>query len=521
MGEEKAMDPKGRIGAVPMLRWSREARPAASADRMLGSKRSHLPVWREGVALRFPASMSKPPAPPLPDLRSRLHSEDAPLDMARIWRLWLPLAASWVCMGLELPLFTAFVARMANEEINLAAYGAVVFPISLVIEAPIIMLLAASTALAKDRRSYAKLRRFMHTAGFLLTLLHIAVAFTPLFDGVVDRIFDVQVEVKEAARVGLRIMTPWTWAIAYRRFQQGVLIRFDHSRAVALGTLVRLGTLSVVLAGGYALGRSSGIVVGTSAIALAVSAEALFARLCVRPILRERVPERAEGPGLTWAAFSAFYVPLALTPFLTLLVPPIGSAAMGRMPQELASLAAWPAVHGLVFLTRSPGFALNEVVVALIALPGAVSVLWRFTWRLAALSMGVLLLLGLTPLSDLWFRRLSDLSPAVLALATGAATLAAVMPINQSLQSFFQGALVAEKTTRPITEAVALYLVVAAALLALGVAWAPVAGILWTIPALSVAGLCQTGWLALRSRGVLAKLRRTDTSTATLATLPT
>jgi len=111
-------------------------------------------------------------------------------------------------MGAELPLFTAVVARMPEPEVNLAAYGSLVFPVALVVEAPIIMLLAASTALATDRDAYGKLRRFTLVAGALLTALHVAVAFTPLFDLVAERVVAVPAAVVEPARTGLRIMTP-------------------------------------------------------------------------------------------------------------------------------------------------------------------------------------------------------------------------------------------------------------------------------------------------------------------------
>ncbi len=41
------------------------------------------------------------------------------------------------------------------------------------------------------------------------------------------------------------IMTPWTWAIAYRRFQQGA-IRFGKTSAVGIGTAVRLTANALV-----------------------------------------------------------------------------------------------------------------------------------------------------------------------------------------------------------------------------------------------------------------------------------
>ena len=140
----------------------------------------------------------------------------------------------------------------------MAAYGGVVFPLALIIESPIIMLLAASTALSKDWASYRLIRRFMMTAGALLTLLHILIAFTPLYYFVVVDIMGAKPQIVEPARIGLMIMLPWTWSIAYRRFNQGVLIRIGHSRSVGLGTVVRLSANLVVLAIGYTIGSILG-----------------------------------------------------------------------------------------------------------------------------------------------------------------------------------------------------------------------------------------------------------------------
>ena len=43
------------------------------------------------------------------------------LSQGRILRTWWPLAASWLLMGVELPILTAVVERMADGDINLAA----------------------------------------------------------------------------------------------------------------------------------------------------------------------------------------------------------------------------------------------------------------------------------------------------------------------------------------------------------------------------------------------------------------
>src|SRR5690606_26779531 len=127
-------------------------------------------------------------------------------------------------------------------------------------------------------------------------------------------------------------------------------IRFHASRAVSIGTAVRLGSNWGVLAIGYLIGTIPGIVVGTAAVATGVVAEALYIGLRTRPIVRGPLAAAPTvEPALTFGAFLAFYVPLALTSLLNLLIQPIGSAALGRMPLALASLAAWPVMSGISF----------------------------------------------------------------------------------------------------------------------------------------------------------------------------
>ncbi|NIV34416.1 MAG: hypothetical protein GWN58_34645, partial [Anaerolineae bacterium] len=225
--------------------------------------------------------------------RGLVSSEDRALEIAlpmrRVVKTWWPLAASWLLMGLEGPAISAIVARLAEPEINLAAYGGIIFPLSLLIESPIIMILAASTALSKDWASYRKLRDFTHGLSAALSLLHALVVFSPLYYFIVEGLIRAPNEIIEPARLGLMIMLPWTWSIGYRRFNQGVLIRFGHSLTVGLGTLVRLSADGLLLAIGYLVGSIPGVVVATGAIIAGVLSEALYIGLSVRPVLREQL----------------------------------------------------------------------------------------------------------------------------------------------------------------------------------------------------------------------------------------
>jgi hypothetical protein len=421
--------------------------------------------------------------------------------------MWWPLAASWLLMGCELPAASAVMARMADPKVSLAAYGGVVFPLALLLESPVIMLLSASTALCRDWQSYRLVRRWMFLAGGLSTVLHALLAYTPLYDVVIGGLLHPPAEVLGPARLGLRIMLPWSMAIAYRRTQQGVLIRAGNSRAVGIGTGVRLAGLGTVLALGSLAGHWPGIVVGTAAIAFGVTCEAVYAGLAVHPVLKGQLRHApAAAHPLTSGAFLRFYVPLAVTPLIMFLAGPISSAAMSRMPRALDSLAALPVVNGLVFTLRSTGFALNEVVVAMLERTGALPVLRRFALSLAAVTTLGLAAVAATPLAHLWFSDVSALPPALDRLGSTGLWLTLILPALTALQSYYQGTLLHVHRTRGITESVAFYLAATTILLGAGVLTQSLPGLHVALAAGTLGTLGQVVWLRVRASSHLKSL---------------
>jgi hypothetical protein len=420
-------------------------------------------------------------------------------------------------MAVEGPALSAVAARLPNPEINLAAFGGVVYPLSLTIEAPIIMLLSASTALSKDWNSYQKLKRVTILMGAILTAVHVLVAFTPLYDVVVVQLIRPPAEIVEPARLGLMIMVPWSWAIGYRRFKQGVLIRFGHSRAVGLGTFVRLGADAIVLAAGYLIGTVAGTVVAASALAVGVVCEAIYAGLRARHVIEGPLKEApAVDEPLTLHAFIDFYTPLAMTSLLRLLAEPFSSAALSRMPRALDSLAVWSIVTGFIFLLRSFGMAYSEVVIALLDEPRSSRRLWRFAIILTVVVSVLLLIVAATPLSMIWFERVTALPAELAVFSRQALWVALLMPGINVLQSWYQGLLVHSRRTRGVTEAVVIYLVVSSALLLGGVLWDGIAGLYVALAAISIGRLIQTIWLWYRSRAAMESVERREADPAVL-----
>jgi hypothetical protein len=201
-----------------------------------------------------------------------------------------------------------------------------------------------------------------------------------------------------------------------------------------------------------------------------------------------------------------------MTSLLMMLVQPIGSAALSRMPQALESLAVWPVISGMIFMLRSLGFAYNEVVVALLEEPGSSHTLRRFATYLTIFVTVLMLLLAATPLAGLWFGRVSALEAPLAALARQGVWVALLMPGLSVLQNWHQGAILYGQRTRGITEAVVIFLLVCSAILWGGVARGQMTGLYVGLAAFVIAGLAQTMWLWYRSRPVRCEVRERDQS---------
>ncbi len=386
----------------------------------------------------------------------------------------------------------------------LAAMG-IVTSLSVTIESPIINLLATSTAKSKDRPAYLLLQKFTFHWMIILTIITILLAFTPLFEVVIVELMNVPLDVAYWVRPGLRIMTFWSAAIAWRRFLQGIMIRYNQTRKVAWGTIVRLitsGGTVVVLA----IATSwSGVIVGSAALMAGVLAEALYATLTTRAIVREQLgPDSplADGPPLTYTNLFWFHLPLAAASFLTLLIQPLVAFSLARSVNPTLSLAAWPVVFQFTLVSRAAAFALPEVVIALYSGKQSFRVLGRFTLILVLGSTVFMIAVVLTPLINYYLFVVQDLTIIVAEIASSGLVLLIPLPALATLISWIRGLMINEGATRPVNSGMIINLVVTALVLFIGVSqkWP---GINSAAIALVVAATAEFIFLRWRIGGVL------------------
>lgn len=387
-----------------------------------------------------------------------------------VFRFWLPLFASWSLMTLEGPLVSAAVNRLADEVVMLAALGIVV-SLSVAIESPIINLLATATALVEDRASYLQVRRFTVHWMLLLTAAAAWLAWGSLFDLVIVRWMETPAEVARWVRVGLGIMVPWTAAIAWRRFLQGVMIHFGRTRPIAWGTALRLAVSAGTAVGLAMWGGWPGVQLAAVALLAGVVAEALFATWAVRPILNNELAldVSSSAAPLDYRALLAYHMPLASTSMLTLFAQPLVSLALARLDRPTASLAAWPLVFQLTLLARSMAFALPEVVIALERDAESAAALRRFAITLTWVSLGSMALLVATPLIDIYLIDVQSAAPSVAERARLGLTLLLPMPAMVVVISWLRGRLMRQRRTRIINRGMIFRLAVFVPVLFTGV----------------------------------------------------
>ncbi len=97
----------------------------------------------------------------------------------------------------------------------------------------------------------------------------------------------------------MKIRIFWSAAIGWRRFLQGIMIRRKKTRLVAYGTAVRLASSGGVVILLAVWGRWPGVVIGSLGLMAGVLAEAAYATLAVRAVIRNELgPDTpaAEGP---------------------------------------------------------------------------------------------------------------------------------------------------------------------------------------------------------------------------------
>jgi Na+-driven multidrug efflux pump len=359
-------------------------------------------------------------------------------------KLWVPLAASLVMMVLEPALVNIGLARAVDPELSLAAYG-VAFSLALLVEAPIIMLLDASVAQSSHQQALALVMRFTLALGVAVVALGLVVSLTPLYTLLVVELMNIPSDIADRVRPALQVLSFWPLPIAWRRAQQGVLIRTNRTNVITAATGVRLATLATGLFIGLRLEPERGALAAAWAMNISVTVEAGVVTWAARRIAQR---DLAQGPAgdeapLTIVALARFYGPLAVTTILRQASRPLTNAGIAATLLARESLATWPVVWGVAILITGPAWSLQQLSIALSTSPPAFRRVSRFSMVLSAIMAALLATVAFVPSLYTWVMGgIYNLSPALQTLGRPALRWLVLMPLLMGTQSLLRGAFI-------------------------------------------------------------------------------
>lgn len=372
--------------------------------------------------------------------------QSQPVSLGTLWREFLPLSLSDVTMACGDPMMTTTLAYLPDAQINLAAVG-IAKSLAIFFESPIIMILHAANALAGSQDSRKALWRFTLLVGggltFLLSLLGIPLIFN--FVGV--SLLGIPSAMLVTVSQVLLLMGGWPFAIAWRRYFQGLLIYHGQPSALAKASICRLLTLGIVLIIGFLWQISGGVLAGLALMG-GVIVEAIVVTIFARLSGATLPPQTVEPLNLprNLAQVWKFYLPLANSMMVVWGGRAILISILARAEDATIAIAAWSAAWGLVLVIANSTRMVQQMVIKYRHQVSDRQLL-NFAVSVGAACSSLLLLMSVTPIGDRIVQSFigNDLTLAksikpVLLICT-------IVPLFVALQNATQGFLVSENRT--------------------------------------------------------------------------
>lgn len=384
---------------------------------------------------------------------------EAPPTYGALVKLFIPLSLSDMIMVISGPIIAAVLGRLPEVTIQLAAYG-VAMSLGLFVECPITMMLHAGTAAAGRPTTYRNLGKLLWFWNILITLVHGLVAFTPLFGWVTDSLLGLPPDVAGAARWAFAVNLFSSIWVGHRRYMQGQLIHHRRSRWILIAGFSRLGTLTGVLVGAAALGVPGAVAAGLAGTC-ATFAEMVAVSGFVRRLRRELAsgqaapPERGHRAEIPeeFSPLFRWYLPLVGTQFLVVAVPPLLTAGIARAGLPALSLAAWPLAWSTVRLLGNGTRMMQQITISMSRDSESYRRIRNFAVGVGLAFSALLAAVAFTPLAPFYLVKVIGLRGELVEVTRPVLMIATLLPLQISLQNWFQGLLVRRGRTVQVNAA--------------------------------------------------------------------
>lgn len=280
---------------------------------------------------------------------------------------FIPLSLTDVAMTLGDPLQTVALTRLTFPQETLAGVG-VVKGVAVFLESPIIMILHASTALGGHVSSRRALWQFTVITGLSLSGIFLLLTWEPLYKWLILDVFGVSPFIAARGRITFLLMFLWPFAIAWRRFFQGLLIRAQKSIAVGWASIARLTWVITTLFVGVSLKLDGALLAGITMMGAILIEAVMVTWFCLRlgaiSILNKQVHSETKKLPKTFQEVALYYLPLASTMLIVWGARAILLSLIARSFDGSLALAVWPAAWGLILSIANGTRMIQQVVIS-------------------------------------------------------------------------------------------------------------------------------------------------------------
>lgn len=349
-------------------------------------------------------------------------------------------------MGLEGPTAN-FALSKKPERTEEAAALLVMMSLAFWIESPIIDLLSTATAKVKGHQSYLALRKFVFLLIGVVTLFHFLVPATSLFQFLTLRVLGIEPDIAERAHRAFWFFIPWSGAIAWRRFRQGVLIRSGNTRPMMIGTIIRLAAAALSGMVLYRVTNLPGASLAACVIITAVLAEALYVHFASLGVVDSLCHEEELEPPPSLKELARFHFPLTVTTVVNLMTMPTVAWTLSRLPDGITTKAAFQIAFGFSWILRSYTYGLTEAVLILSKDEDSRDFMAKFCRQTGLFSLLTSLVIILTGFDQLYFGRGLSHKPEVVYAAHLFMLSSLIFPLVTAAQSYYRGVLTRQGLT--------------------------------------------------------------------------
>lgn len=365
-------------------------------------------------------------------------------------------------MTVEDPIYVGVLMRMQHPDLELGALFSYGWPILLLVASAVFAFNTVGNVLGTNQANVRRLARVTACCGLLLSLLLVALAFSPLAGLLLRDVMAVPASELEMTQTALKILAPYPAIRAMNALAQGILIRAGHAPQVLAARFVRFAAGLIVLVVGLQTDRVGGAALGAAAIMLSLLAQTIFLWWRARRPIRDLGTGPIDEEIVDLGKLARFAAPLAITPILVSVAGLAMASAIGRLPGVIVSLAVWPVITNFSNIGMMMGGSFKQVTVKHDGSIADRCKLHRFALGLGLGLTAINILFVTLGLFDFALRDMERLAPQTARVSLHAIWFLTPLPFLYTMNAFYCGLLSRSRRTMPILESqmAALLLVV-------------------------------------------------------------